>query len=260
MINELNFVRDCYSWWDESRHKLHLFVCVRTDVTEQCKSREGVMSRLKKLPDIYKPDKIHFIENIELTENGKISTKFLKSMCVRDDGIASCDHRDPVDKSFESVWNDHLNVNTDGFIKLGGTSIMALQISTEICELLNVQFPNLIGMLLNDATFDECLGYIKNILSFNERNEINVKNVHESTDNTYVTMDKSFSNDDYKINEEEEDEVCLWQRCKGKTYAHFSFDDRTLTSDNKAIFNVRVKNTFDLLKCVDASPTIFRYK
>lgn len=219
------------------------------------------MSRLKELPDVYKPDKIHFIENIELTENGKISTKFLESMCVLEDGIGSFDRRDPIKECFESVWNDHLNVNNDGFVKLGGTSILALQISTEICELLNAQFPNLIGMLLNDATFDECLGYIKNILSFNERNEIDVNNVRESTDNTNVTTDKSFSNDDYKINdEEEEEEVCLWQKCKGKTYLHFSFDDRTFTPDNNATCNVRVKSTFDLLKCVDASPTVFRYK
>ncbi|XP_035733568.1 beta-alanine-activating enzyme-like [Vespa mandarinia] len=254
-IKKLNFVRNCYSWWDPMRHKLHLCIHPITNGIAICELKKDVISHLEKLPDIYKPDKIHFIKNIELTENGKISIKFLEKICTEDRIVISSNLRDTIEENFESVWNNYLNLKTDGFIKLGGTSIMALQISTEICELLNTQFPNLIGMLLKDATFEECLTYLKNILSFNTRNEIDVSTNYTSI-HTYVTMDKIFSNDTYKINEEN---ICLWQRCKGRRYTHLSFNERTLKSDKKTITNIRIKNTFDLLKCVDASPTIFCY-
>ncbi|KAL2734539.1 beta-alanine-activating enzyme, partial [Vespula maculifrons] len=253
-ISELHFVRNCYSWWDVERHKLHLCIRAITNGTTLYELKKEVMSHLEKLPDIYKPDKIHFIKNIKLTVNGKICTKFLQKICMQD-RITSSSHQDTVEKSFESVWNNYLNSKTNGFLKLGGTSIMALQISTEICELLNTQFPNLIGMLLKDATFEECLTYLKNILLFNTRNEINVPTSYTPI-HTYVTMHKPLSNNAYKINEED---ICLWQKCKGKTYTHLSSNDQILKFDKKAMFNIRVKNTFDLLKCVDASPTVFQY-
>ncbi|KAK2581964.1 hypothetical protein KPH14_002404 [Odynerus spinipes] len=253
-ICELDFVHNCYSWWDVEMHKLHLCICTVKKAPILPKLKNAVILHLEKLPMIYKPDKIHFIENVELTVNGKICNQFLQKIC-REDRMA-LSSTDTIKECFENTWNNHLNSTSAGFLKLGGTSIMALQISTEICELLNTQFPNLIGMLLKDATFEECLTYLRNILLFNMQDEMNVPTIHKSM-HTYVAMQHSLSNNMYKGSEEN---MCLWQKCRGKTYTHLLLHDWTSKSDEKAVSHIRIKSSHDLLKCVDASPTVFQYK
>ncbi|XP_014605434.1 PREDICTED: acyl-CoA synthetase family member 4 [Polistes canadensis] len=254
IVNKLDFVYNCYSWWDADRQKLHLCIHAIMNGTNKYELKKEVMSHLEKLPDTYKPDKIHFIKDIQLTTNGKICTKFLQKICTQD-RIVLNNYQDEIEDIFKSLWDNYLNSKTCGFIKSGGTSIMALQISTEICELVNTQFPNLIGMLLKDSTFEECLTYLKNILSFNLiPSEVNVPINYTSTQ-TYAIMDKSISNNSNKIDKEN---ICLWQKCNGRTYRHLSFNDQILKSYKK-VSNIRVKSTFNLISCVDSSPTVFQY-
>ncbi|XP_015183954.1 PREDICTED: acyl-CoA synthetase family member 4 [Polistes dominula] len=253
IINKLDFVHNCYSWWNKERHKLHLCIHIRMiNGINKYKLKQKVKLHLESLPDFYKPDKIHFMNDIQLTKNGKICKKYLQNICTQDKIVLN-NYQDEIEDIFTSLWDNYLYSKTYGFIKSGGTSIMALQISTEICELVNIQFPNLIGMLLKDSTFEECLTYLKS--SFNlTPNEIDVS-INNTSKETCAIMDKSISNNSNNINEEN---ICLWQICKGETNKHISFNNQILKSYKK-VSNIRVKSTFNLISCVDSSPTVFQY-
>jgi len=63
VVTELHFVRNCAAVWDAESHKL--CICLYTTKTKEefPKLQNDIMSHLKILPAIYKPDKIIILDD-----------------------------------------------------------------------------------------------------------------------------------------------------------------------------------------------------
>jgi hypothetical protein len=162
-----------------------------------------------------------------------------------------------VDNIFENLWNYHIKSKDAGFLVSGGTSIAALQMSNAAAEVFNTEFPELIGMLLKNVTFDECVNYIKSTLISRECRK-NVSRVSVSVsldDNSSKKMlnakesfaKQSLSNKNYQY------------KCRGKIYGDLLIQEQSPKSLLENISNIEISATYNLQKCVDASPTVYRY-
>ncbi|PBC34233.1 Acyl-CoA synthetase family member [Apis cerana cerana] len=242
-VLQIDFVKNCYVLWDDSYHHLHL------------------------------PDKIHFMNHIEFTSSGKISLEHSKEHYIQDkitDKIINNIDLQQIEVAFKSIWENNLQRKNIGFVKLGGTSIVALQISNAMSEISNIEFPKLIGMLLMDSTIDECLNYIKSIVLNNQNGIIDLKshnNIRELPLITVITIEdeKSFrdsnkKNKKYNSTIQVNDiQLCQWYKCRGQVYNYISDINEEFKLQYDTISKVKIQKTYDMRKCVDASPTIFRY-
>ncbi|KAL0102094.1 hypothetical protein PUN28_018561 [Cardiocondyla obscurior] len=264
VTTELNFVRNCATFWDTENHKLYLCLTVRDTKEKIFKLKNDVLSHLKILPAIYKPNQIIIVEYFNFTTSGKICQASLKEICKNSETEAThTSYLDiNVEEIFEKLWNDHIKSKDAGYLMSGGTSIAALQISNAVAQIFNAEFPELIGMLLKDCTFDKCVSYIKNILinqnrekTINHSNSIshneNFSNEISTNDCAIMQSQNNFSllsNKDYSYQ---------WYKCRGKSYGNAIKENIISLLGN--ILSVEVLATYNLQKCVDASPTVFRY-
>ncbi|XP_012530873.2 beta-alanine-activating enzyme isoform X1 [Monomorium pharaonis] len=269
VVMELSFVQNCATFWDIESHKLYL--CLATTDTKEdfSKLRDDIMLHLKILPAIYKPDKIIKVEHFSFTTSGKICQTSLREMCRNSEtevvNVNECmlmhSHVN-ANKIFENLWNNHIKSSKNiGFLMSGGTSIAALQISSAIAQTFNIEFPELIGMLLKDSTCDECANYITSILISRDCD----KAISHS-------IDISFNNDPSEriLNTENcaiepprrnftlSSNRKYWYKCRGKIYGKLAEEDN-IKSFLKNISNVEVLAIYNLQKCIDASPTIYCY-
>lgn len=265
-VTELSFVRNCATFWDVESHKLYL--CLATDMKgEFSKLKDDIMSHLKILPAIYKPDKIIKVERFSFTTNGKICQTSLREICRNSEtevNINNINLNIDANEIFENLWNNYTRSKDASFLMSGGTSIAALHISSAVAQAFNREFPELIGMLLKDSTFDECVSYIKSTLISQDCG----KTVSRSID---VSLNSSSKNildtEDYVIKQPLRKKLPLlsnekysyeWYKCRGKIYGN-ALGEKNIKSFLENISNVEVLATYNLQKCVDASPTVYRY-
>ncbi|KOC66840.1 Acyl-CoA synthetase family member 4, partial [Habropoda laboriosa] len=271
---QLNCVKSCYTVWDDSYHQLHLCLVTKEEFTNDHNVNADIIKHLQMLEPLYRPDKIHFLENVEFTSSGKISLEFLKQHYIKQCTTDSIfDNRDfhKIKGIFKSVWEDNLQCGNNGFVKLGGTSIVALQISNTMSKLVNLDFPELIGMLLMDGTVEECLSYIKSILLSNDRNKIINNSKYYVNDTKEIPLITTITAQDNTSSEYSNTEkqyydsmsltneifTCQWYKCKGQTYRNASVTNEECKLQYDSISRVEVQKTYNLQKCVDASPTVF---
>ncbi|XP_072757295.1 beta-alanine-activating enzyme [Anoplolepis gracilipes] len=264
---ELNFIQICATFWNAKNHKLYLCISTTKPKEEFPKLKEDIILHLKILPAIYNPDKIIIIDDFNFTTSGKICHVSLKKICQESelDLITGNDLCTDADEIFRNLWNNHIKSEDTGFLTSGGTSIVALQISSAVTEAFNVEFPELIGMLLKDVTCNECINYIRNTLI-----EQNYKNVSRRVDisfddkssqkmfnaEEFLSRQSSSNNSPSLLNKKN---FCQWYKCRGKIYSNIIQEESTVLSQEKNVSNIKVLATYNLQKCVDASPIVYRY-
>ncbi|XP_031774551.1 beta-alanine-activating enzyme isoform X2 [Apis florea] len=272
-ILQIDFVKNCYVLWDDSYHHLHLYFSLKKDVINYHNINIKIMKYLYKLNPLYRPDKIHFMNHIEFTSSGKISLKHSKEHYIQEKithKVINNIDLQQIEVAFKSIWENNLQHKNIGFVKLGGTSIVALQISNAMSEISNIEFPKLIGMLLMDSTIDECLNYIKSIILNSQNGIINLKshnNIRELPLITAITIeDEKFFRDSNEKNKKYDSiiqindiHLCEWYKCRGQVYKYVSDINEEFKLQYDTISKVKIQKTYDMKKCVDASPTIFRY-
>lgn len=275
LMLQLHFIKSCYVIWDESYHRLHVCLVLKEEITNYFDINTAVIEHLQKLDSLYKPDKIHVFEHVEFTSNGKISMEFLKQRCFQDqiiDPIQDNIDSQKIEDMFKSIWKNNLKHEDGGFVKLGGTSITALQMSSTISKVFNMEFPELIGMLLRDATIDECLAYIKITILNSHQTKTTVNITCYSYDNEMIPLIKHIATNDSvqrQLNVEQSDydlpnvtdhlSTCQWYKCRGQTYKNVSITNEKSQIKCDKVSKLEILKAYDLLKCVDASPTLFQY-
>ncbi|XP_066603699.1 beta-alanine-activating enzyme isoform X2 [Prorops nasuta] len=237
IVSQLDHIKQCHSIWDKCNHKLHLIITTVKDFDDISEMRKNILDHLKQLPSIYQPDKIHFINNIKLTRNGKVCGKFLEQLCEEEESAINKD----AEKCFRNLWEEFLIRSSKGFLELGGTSLNALQISSTVSEMLNLTFPELIGMMLRNSTFEECSNYVINQIKKKDY-YCKEESIRFDNGNSYNSLLKEakFSHP--------------WQKCRGKSIG--SRKNKKNETYGK-ISNIAICHSYDLKKCVDASPTLF---
>ncbi|XP_077269796.1 aminoadipate-semialdehyde dehydrogenase isoform X3 [Temnothorax americanus] len=263
VTTELNFVRNCATFWDVESHKLYLCSSTRDTKEDFSKLRADITSHLKTLPPIYKPDKIIIVEHFNFTTSGKICQASLRDMCRNSETevINVNDLHINANEIFENLWNNYIKSKDVGFLMAGGTSIAALQMANAAAQAFNIEFPELIGMLLRDFTFDKCVNYIKSILINRDCGKAVGRSIDMSLNDglpkKIFTEDcvakPSRKNLPLLSNEKHSYE---WYKCRGKIYGDAEENIKSLLEN---ISSVEVLATYNLQKCVDASPTIYRY-
>lgn len=262
---ELNFVRNCAAIWDAESHKLYL--CLSTaKITEFINLESDVISHLRILPAIYKPDKIIIVEKFVFTTSGKICLSSLRKVCKNSEAkvISVNDVYADVDELFGNLWSLHIKSKDAGFLTSGGTSVTALQISSAAIETFKVEFPELIGMLLKDVTFNECVNYIRTILtSRNGNKSLNhciALSYDDKVQNIFnvenLTIENSVLNNfPVSINRNN-----FYQyKCRGRTDGDVSVQKQSTKLFSVNISSIEVVATYNLQKCIDASPTVYCY-
>lgn len=268
-MTELSFVRNCATFWDSGSHKLYLCLSTTDTKEEFSKLKDDIMLHLKILPVIYKPDKIIIVEHFNFTTSGKICQASLREICRNSEiEVVSVNNLHVnANEIFENLWKNHIKSKDAGFLMSGGTSIAALQISNAAAQVFNIEFPELIGMLLKDFTFDKCVNYIRSILISLDRD----KSINRSID---ISLNddlpkKTFNREDCVIIKQSsrknfplssnEKYFNQWYKCRGKTCGDALINEGKINSLLENISSVEVLATYNLQKCVDASPTIYRY-
>lgn len=266
VVTDLNFVQNCATFWDQKSHKLYLCLSINKSKEDFSNLRNDILTHLKILPAVCKPDKIIIVEHFKFTTSGKISTASLRKICKdsESEAISTNDTDTNIDEIFGNLWNDHVKCKDAGFLMSGGTSITALQISRAAVEIFKEEFPKLISMLLKDSTFDECLNYIKRTLTCQDRKR-----------NITYCIDISFYNDSSPSISNTENSIMQkissynlplsihykksyqWYKCRGRIYGDALIQDVKPFLEN--VSNIEVLKTYNLKKCIDASTTVYSY-
>jgi hypothetical protein len=264
IVTELDSVHTCVAFWDAENHKLYLCLSTIKNKAEFSKLQSDVMAHVKILPAIYKPDKIIIMEYFDFTTSGKVCLASLKRVCrsFEREVINADSLHVNADKIFEELWNQYIKCKDISFLKSGGTSIIAIQISNAVTEIFNTEFPELIGMLLKDVTFDECVNYIRNILINRVCNDdvshcIDVSLNDEKMLNPRETVMKPPSLNDFSTSSNMKN-YCQWYKCRGKTYGTLK-KKQNIEYPLKNISNIEILANYNLQKCVDASPILYHY-
>lgn len=264
---ELSFIRNCAAFWDAGNHKLYLCLSTKDTKEELSKLRDDITSHLKILPAIYKPDKIIIVEHFKFTTSGKICQASLREICRNSETevVNINDLHTNANEIFKNLWDNHIKSKDAGFLMSGGTSIAALQISNAAAQIFNIELPELIGMLLKDFTFDKCAKYINNILisrncdkAVNQSIDVSLNdNFSKEIFNTKDSVIKQSSRTNFSLLSNEKHSH-QWYKCRGKTYGD-ALKKENIKSFLKNISSIEILATYNLQKCVDASPTIYRY-
>ncbi|XP_076176149.1 aminoadipate-semialdehyde dehydrogenase isoform X2 [Ptiloglossa arizonensis] len=271
---QANFVKNCYVLWDESCHKLHLCLATKEKVKDYSSMNTEMVKHLHALDSLYRPDKIHFLEHFEYTSSGKISIEFLKKHIQEQTINRTIDNIDlqKNEDLFKSIWKDNLKYENSGFVKSGGTSVIALQISNTLSNEVNIEFPELIGMLLNDATINDCLNYIKSTVLNNSRDKtINHLEYHFDNNQTVplinvttedMILPKYFNVEGQSFSSPirtPETSNYQWHKCRGQIHSSAAVIKEKIKLQYNVILRIEILKMYDLKKCIDASPTVFHY-
>ncbi|KAH0562918.1 hypothetical protein KQX54_001546, partial [Cotesia glomerata] len=240
-LQKLNFIKDVQIIFNNNLSVLNLFFTSEFD-DQKDNLVANVWSHVKLLPAIMHPDKIYYLESFKVTDRGKICKDYLKDFCSRASKSAS-----DAGSLLEKIWRDHLPGDDkfeSGFLDLGGTSVIALQISSNLSSESGSNYPELIGMLFDNKTLLECKDYLCK----------NFNNINTSPKALNRPTNLEFTSRNYLLD-------YIWQKCRGRTVilnpeSSNLFDYK---SSHENLKSIKLENVFNLNKCVDASPTIFGY-
>ncbi len=113
----------------------------------------------KNMPEYMVPSAFVFLDALPITPNGKLDRKALpepdQSRQVLDaDFIAP---RSPLEKQLAEIWSNVLRIDRvgihDNFFEIGGYSLLAVKVVTEINKLLNIDLP--FGAMYQSPTVEE---------------------------------------------------------------------------------------------------------
>lgn len=259
VVTELSFVRNCAALWDAESHKLYL--CLSTIKIKKFINLESdIISHLRILPAIYKPDKIIIVEQFDFTTSGKICLSSLRRVCKdsKTEVISANDLHADAGKIFRNLWNQHVKSENAGFLTSGGTSITALQISSAVVETFKMEFPELISMLLKDVTFNKCVNYIRTTLTNRNWN----KNLNRCIAVSYDDKVQSIFNTEKVMIEKSVSTSrsnSYQYKCRGRTNGNVSIQEQSIKLLSANISNIEIVATYNLQKCIDASPTVYCY-
>ncbi len=145
-LNDLSFIGQALVLVHKEGTENHLVAYVTID----SKNQENVIGLMdqelrKKLPAYMVPSLVMRIEEFPLTANGKID---IKRLPVPDLSAADLEYVAPesnLEKQLCQIWEEILNVESIGlthsFFKLGGHSLKAVELLSEIQSTLNVEVP-----------------------------------------------------------------------------------------------------------------------
>lgn len=261
-VADLSSVQTCVAFWDAEIHKLYLCLSTVRNEGECSRLENDVASHLKLLPAIYKPDKIIIVEHFDFTTSGKICPASLRRVCRSSEGkVTGANDVDVLnaEEIFEKLWRQHVKSKDAAFVTSGGTSIAAIQISSAVADAFNMEFPELIGMLLRDVAFHECVNYVRGTLINRVSRDDVGRCVDVPLDNEIVldakkTAAPKASLLDSPVSTNLKNGQLWWYKCRGRTYGI-----RKERNTVKDISNIEILASYNLRKCVDASPTVHRY-
>ncbi|KAK0159317.1 hypothetical protein PV328_010207 [Microctonus aethiopoides] len=272
-LKKLNLIEDCHTIFNYSTSTLHLFFTTINNEKQLSNDENTIINmiwtHLRKLPPIMHPDYIRCLKKFKVTEHGKICKDTLRKLSTVKE------YHNDIGNYFESIWKSHLpiiiNDKTSRFVDTGGTSIIALEISSKLTDNMDKDFPLLIGMLLENKTLSECRNYV-----VNQYEKIN----SSPTKSDYHYEYKKPELISNRKNIIDTNKNCQWQKCKGKFINFFSTTllQETLITNNQSsssllfqglnnddytnytsLKNIEFLHLYNLTKCVDASPTLFKY-
>ncbi len=127
---------------------------------------EQVKEHLRKsLPEYMVPVAIITLERFPLTPNGKVDRKALPAPArsTARTGSESLAHRDPLDLQLTKLWEKILNVRPiglrDNFFDLGGNSLAAVRLFSEMRKLFDRSFP--LSVLFQAPTVEKLADMIR---------------------------------------------------------------------------------------------------
>lgn len=232
--------------WDGHNNKLHLIVKSAWPIYDPVNVKSELRKHLRScLDDCYQPDEIHCINSFPLTEHGKICKSTLKKIVNQ-----RLKPTDNLEHLLRTIWQDQLGCEMDdGFLNLGGNSISALQMSNEISDLLDLDVSKLINSFLSNAKFSDIFSLIKTELTQNEQKNERIKNIAEiGEQKTEENLQQSKISSDISDVNQLGELKCLWQKNRG---------DNSETAYDYRIEKIVIDKSYDLKKCVDATPTVF---
>ncbi|XP_015119501.1 beta-alanine-activating enzyme [Diachasma alloeum] len=258
-VNQLDIVGNSHAIFLPKNQTLHIFFTSRHEINEESDDQKlttDVLQHVKKLSSIYQPNKIHLIKSFPVTTNGKICIDSLRRICSIPGG--KFDIADNA-KIFHAIWSNYVTTHDSGFVESGGTSVIALQIANEMSERTGNEYPELIGRMLRNETLESCTVYVSQA-KLNVMDKIVESGKSESSKEA-LNSSKNILNSVNTIQKSDEENIWLWQKCRGKIIFN-NFEDSENIDISKPpgkTGKFSRKKSCNLSKCVDASPTIFCY-
>ncbi|PEJ41045.1 non-ribosomal peptide synthetase, partial [Bacillus wiedmannii] len=185
---------------DEQNQK---YLCAYV-VSHETLDKSGLKAYLKeRLPDYMIPSYMMELDNIPLTNNGKINRTALPEPGIN--GLISGDYEAPqtaLQETLVTIWRDVLGVETigihDNFFDLGGHSLKATVVMSDIHKLLQIEVP--LKEIFTSPTIFELSGYIE-----------------KSTVNVYETIKLCEEQDFYETSSAQKRMYSVQQLDKGST-------------------------------------------
>lgn len=181
VYNETELISVCI--WEQNTFKLFIFVVLPVeDVLNKTKIIDKLRIKLLHcLPPEYHPDYVEIIDQIPLTNNGKVDKKRLLKDCVI---LNTSKNVLTLQENFQKIWCKHFGNdlekrgNNITFISLGGNSILAIQIVSEFeSEVKGVDEGRLTELLLDkNKSYDDYLDSLTKIT--NSSNVVNKDNAN----------------------------------------------------------------------------------
>lgn len=184
---------------------------------------------------------------------------------------------------FASLWSHHLCMESypnphDDFLQAGGNSIIALQLVSELEEVLGSSaHTGLVGSLLRGSTFEECCAYLsapcqrelgsslivaskqsleeykgrKRLSNFSKGDPVKYSRLE------HIGISAAKSTETEKVDSDQN--VLLISRCRGKSEGDGAWTEACVFP---TLHNIQLEVTwkYNLGKCVDASPCFLKYK
>ncbi|XP_069677713.1 beta-alanine-activating enzyme isoform X2 [Periplaneta americana] len=289
IVNNLEFIDRSICVWNINVQRLGLFVKLKESEEDNQQFYRTLRSHLlKHLHPSSIPDVIINLETFPLTCHGKLDRQTLKHLIeekVQKDVIKLSGIRN-ARKVFSTLWSECLCLKSypyphDDFLKAGGNSILALQLVSQLEEVLGTSArTNLVGLLLAGSTFEECCSYLCSISSTDNKldsdnnmpdTSVNVKEysppnksrkrITNTNDSLHEDSVKHLKLDVPVLGNGKVDinDTLIASSCRGKTEeSMISVRVCVLPFLNDIKLKLRWK--YDLGKCVDASPRVLEYE
>ena len=281
-VNQLSSVAQGCCIWNEEIKKLGLFLrpekC-RDDKNFQKDIREYL---IKNFHRSHVPDIFITVDSIPLTSHGKVDCCKLKHLMKEkiESNIKRCIGLGSDVDCFSSLWSWYLCLADapgpdDNFMLSGGNSIVAVQLISDLNEVLGISsVGELVGMLLGPSTFKECCAYLLSRQNKTSSECVTVSNrtpadnkSHDFTlkrKSTDKIIDKDYCNKIINMglsnssNKLTNDTQLLFSICRGRI--EIGNEKELPICEVRRVIDFNVKWSFNLGKCIDASPRYLLHK
>lgn len=151
--------------WSQKKTKLLTFILMK-NLNLQIKEKILDKLRIKLiniLPDESFPDFIDIVTHFPLTSHGKINEKALESLS------STSEIKRSYEDTFSQLWCKCAGISAENlaelqhykFFEIGGNSISAIQLLTEIKETTARECPHELVTMIFENSFEDCMNYLK---------------------------------------------------------------------------------------------------